>query len=211
VDSAEMLTIPAVLGLIGVLALAIARRRALPAVLFGFALAWTGLVAYMTASEGFSGNQRYLMPAVSVVIVLAAAGAGHVTSRLGSRWTPAAAAALAIAFGITGALSLDRTAGALHYQADLVNALPGLIQRAGGAERLRACGHAYTGPFLVPAVAWHLGVHTFDVGLKPRSPAVVFRERTTKGRDPVPPMYEVRGHNLAIADNWRIVADSCTS
>jgi hypothetical protein len=58
-------------------------------------------------------------------------------------------------------------------------------------------------------VAWHLNVHTVDVGLKPRTPAVVFRERTTNGREAVPPMYEVRGHNQALADNWRIVADAC--
>ena len=53
--------------------------------------------------------------------------------------------------------------------------------RCASSARLRACGHAYTGPFLVPAVAWQLHVHTNEVDLVPERPAVVFRVHTNHG------------------------------
>ena len=51
----------------------------------------------------------------------------------------------------------------LRYQAELTDELPGLDREAGGAERLKACGKPFTGPFLVPVVAWNLHLHTQDV------------------------------------------------
>ena len=74
-DASEMLTAPLVAGLVAALAMVIARRDRAVAFLAGLAICWLGLVAYMT-SDGFSGNQRYLIAPVALLIVLGGAGAG---------------------------------------------------------------------------------------------------------------------------------------
>lgn len=204
-----MLTVPVFAGVAVLAVLAYRRRDTRPLWLLGFVLAWLGLVAYMTASEGFSGNNRYLIPAVAVLIVLAGAGFGLLADLIPQKFAIGAAVVLVAAFSAVGISRLDRTTAAIEYQANLVNSLPGLIERAGGAERLRDCGDIYTGPFLVPAVAWHMDVHSSEVGLEPAAPAVVFREKTDAGlhRKPVPPLFDVDGETLALAPNWRIVAE----
>ena len=64
-------------------------------------------------------------------------------------------------------------------------------------------------PFLVPAVAWQLRLHTSQVELESRAPAVVFRERTTSGRRAVPTLRALDGvagvRTAAVGENWRIV------
>jgi hypothetical protein len=119
-----------------------------------------------------------------------------------------ALAAVAVGF-VFAAPSFQRFAPnlrGLEYQAQLADELPGLIRDAGGAERLRACGKAYTGPFLVPVVAWNLHVHTQDVQLAPSRPAVVFRVKTTGRSRPVPSLRDV-GDDTTVATSakWRIV------
>jgi hypothetical protein len=222
--AAEMLTVPLMVGLAGAVAmLAIRRDRAL-GLIVGLAVAWIGVVVYMT-SDGFSGNQRYLMAPLGLLIVVAGAGAGwllgqaaHLVWRNGARPPSVpravlAAGALLVAIGFS-APSYANFAPALrsvHYQADLINELPGLVERAGGAAALRRCGPSATGPFLVPAVAWSLRVHTQEVLLEAQTPGVVFRERTRPTARSVP---SLRGlapqHTLAVGDNWRIVS-SCPS
>lgn len=208
-NTGEMLTIPVLAGLAVLLGLGAHRRDWRALGLFAFAIAWVTLVAIMTSRGGFSGNNRYLIPAVSIFIVLAGTGFGWAAQLLPTRAAIGVAVVLVVAVSWVGAGRLDKTLAAIEYQSNLVNALPGLVERAGGAEKLRACGDPYTGPFLVPAVAWYMEVHTLDVGLKPKAPAVVFRERTDNGvrRKVVPPMYEVKGHNLALAPGWRVVGE----
>jgi hypothetical protein len=216
-DAGMMLTIPLWVGLAaaGVLAAVLRRRATLGLALLG--LAWLALVAYMT-KDGFSGNQRYLIVPICLFIVLAGAGIGQllslVAARLG-RPLPLVGGAVAIAlvgvaFVLPNAGNLGRVYRAVEYQARLTDELPSVIQRAGGAAALRRCGPAHTGPFLVPAVAWNLGVHTSAVQLAPGRPGVAFREVTSPGRRAVPSLRGMAGvpapSTLAVGELWRIVA-----
>jgi hypothetical protein len=223
-DAGEMLTGPLLAGLAAAAGLVALRRDRAPALVAVMAIAWLGLVAYMT-QDGFSGNQRYLITPVVLTIVLAGAGAGWVLTRAaamaasrvrgsGSAAVPVLAVVLATVAGTAAFVvpSLARfapTMRSLDYQAKLVDELPGVVRAAGGAEALRRCGVPYTGPFLVPAVAWQLRVHTSQVQLEPRAPAVVFRERTTSGRRAVPTLRGLDGvpgvKTAAAGANWRIV------
>ncbi|HZO36090.1 MAG TPA: hypothetical protein VFB41_04350, partial [Solirubrobacteraceae bacterium] len=177
-EGAAMLTPPIWAGL-GMLAVVAALRRdRRVAVLVAATAGWVLLVAVMTAN-GYSGNQRYLIVPAALVIVLAAAGAGQAVALLRPRTVLAAGAltvALVAAFAIPSLHRLDRVIDSTTYQARLIDELGPLVDQAGGAATLRACGHAYSGAYLVPAVAWQLHVHTVEVGFHPVGPpAVVFR------------------------------------
>jgi hypothetical protein len=120
----------------------------------------------------------------------------------------AGAAVAVVAFGFTlpSFANLAPTMRSLQYQADLADELPGLVQAAGGAAALKRCGNPYTGPFLVPVVAWNLRVHTHEVRLAPQRPAVVFRVKTTRRSRPVPSLNDVGDETtLATGQKWRIV------
>jgi hypothetical protein len=220
-DAGLMLTPPLIAGLVVAAVMLVARRDRTLAFLAGLAIAWLGLVAYMT-QDGFSGNQRYLIAPVALVVVLAGTGAGWGLQRfvdLAGRGAPLlrtkhraravvllVAAAVGVGFMVP---SFQRFAPSLHslkYQAELTDELPGLVRDAGGAAALRRCGRAYTGPFLVPVVAWNLHLHTQEVNLVVRRPAVVFRVKTTGRSRPVPTL---RGAGetttVATGDQWRIV------
>jgi hypothetical protein len=215
-DAGDMLTGPLMVGLV-VVAIMVMVRRAKPiAGLIAMAIAWLGLVAYMT-SDGFSGNQRYLIAPVALLIVLGGTGAGWLVhgalARLGStgaRAAVVAVVAVAVGVGFTAPSfgRLEATFTGLKWQADLADQLPDLIQQAGGAEALKRCGNPYTGPFLVPVVAWNLHLHTQQVSLNPQRPAVVFRVKTTNyTRGATPSLRDVgAGRTLATSDKWRIVA-----
>lgn len=220
-DASEMLTEPLLVGLGAALAYLLAVRRRDIALLGALAAAWLAVVAAMT-SDGFSGNQRYLIAPVAVLIVLAGAGAGWaagVVARAarsalgGPRSLPQGGIAVggvsvlaAVVFAGPSLGRLGPTMDALDFQAGLTETLPGLIDRAGGVEALKRCGDPYTDPFLVPMVAWHLRVHSREVGLDPRRPAVVFRVRRTEGHRPEPTLRDVGPHRTAARnDRWRIV------
>ena len=89
----------------------------------------------------------------------------------------------------------------------LVDELGGVVERAGGAGRLKACGTPYTGAYLVPALAWQLGVHGSQVHIAPvRAPAVIFRVRTTSRMRAVPPLGDLaRARTVVATDKWRVV------
>jgi MFS family permease len=191
------------------------RRRRQGAVLaVGFlALAWIGLIAAMTQA-GFSGNPRYIILGTSMLAVVGGVGFARVVAfagALAARLAPprVATAAGVIVFAVLALATahwakprfdnfddLDR---ALRYQAQLRFDLEAALERAGGAEAFAACGHAWTGKFQVPLVAWHLRKHTFDVGLAPAPDAdgVISASRTTNNprlvplpEPPYPPGYE---------------------
>jgi hypothetical protein len=211
-------TSPVIVGLIvlaGVLVLrrpAAAQGRAVVVALGVMALAWLGIVAYMTA-HGFSGNQRYLIMPVTLLVVLAAVGLGWAVQEM--RRLPAGRLAVGAAATVAVLLStapywsdagemLDSLAYQGHLQADLETS----VARAGGAARLRDCGRPTTGAFLVPAVAWQLGVHANRVGLEPEVRGVVFRVKTHPGSNVVPGLAPVAGEpltTLAIQGNWRLL------
>jgi hypothetical protein len=215
-DAGDMLTGPLMVGLIAAGIMVMVRRDKAIAFLIALSIAWLGLVAYMT-QDGFSGNQRYLIAPVSLLIVMGGAGAGwaiqHALARLGRRGQAgvvvlAVAAVAGVGFMVPSFQRLSPTFVGLKYQADLTNSLPDLVAEAGGADALKACGTAYTGPFLVPVVAWNLRVHANQVALRPVKPAVVFRVKTTNfSRGGVPTLRDVgAGKTLATSDKWRIVA-----
>jgi hypothetical protein len=218
-DAGAMLTGPLLVGLAcGAIMLMVRRSRAL-AVLVAMGIAWLGVVAYMT-QDGFSGNQRYLIAPVALFIVLSGAGAGWAAglalermrtgpSRAGAAralLVGAAAAGAALLFAVPSFERLTPTLRSLEYQADLTNELPGLVRDAGGAEALKQCGDPFTGPFLVPVVAWNLHIHTKDVQLDPARPAVVFRVKTTSRSRGVPTLRDVGDDTtVATSEKWRIV------
>lgn len=215
-DAGDMITGPLMVGLVAVALLVMVERAKAAAWLIVMAIAWLGLVAYMT-SDGFSGNQRYLIAPVALLIVLGGAGAGWVLhlvlDRLGGFGRRAAVVAVVAVVAGVGFMApsfqrLDPTFVGLKWQADLADQLPGLIAQAGGADALKRCGDPYTGAFLVPVVAWNLRLHTKAVQLDPRTPAVVFRVKTTNyTRGAAPSLRDVgEGRTLARSDKWRIVA-----
>jgi MFS family permease len=220
---ASMLTTPVWIG-IAALVLAVLWRRfsgrrelaILGGLLIG-ALLWVVEVALMT-SDGFSGNIRYLVMPAAVACLAGGVGVGWLSRAvLGSRvaGTGAAALALAAVVGVAFAAPAARTVPddvtAITYQARLNDRVTGLIARAGGPDRLKACGDVYTGPFQVPVVAWNMHLHTSLVSsLVPVRPAVLFRVRSNPSVRPGPSLRSVGDptdqRTLAVAPGWRIVA-----
>jgi len=224
VDNATlMLPWPAYVGLAVVLVTLAARRAAWAprpgreaglavGALVIVALAWIALVAYMT-SDGFSGNQRYLVTPVALLCVAGAAGLGWAVLRLGvgrSGAATAAVAAVAVFLMTTPALpGFERTWDGLLYQGELHTQLEDVVAEAGGRERLLACGTPVTGDFLVPALAWQLGVHAEEVELESAPGSVIFRVHTNPGSRAVPPLTGVEDvpvRTLASTRDWRVVA-----
>jgi hypothetical protein len=218
---ASMLTPVVWVGLAALL-LAIAARRVpgrrelvVAGVLAVGALLWVAEVAVMTSDGGFSGNIRYLVMPAAVLCVLAGAGVGWLARALLGRRAVAgpAAVVLAVAAGaVFAAPAVHRVPDdvrAITFQARLNDGLATAVARAGGAERLRACGDLYTGPFQVPVVAWNLRVHTTQVNLVPRRPAVAFRVRSNATSFPGPSLRTLRSQEgvrtLGIGGGWRVV------
>ncbi|HYF27308.1 MAG TPA: hypothetical protein VD931_16300 [Baekduia sp.] len=224
-DTEALLVVPVELGLLAALVACVVRRDRRLAAVLALGAAWLAIVTVMTADGGFSGNQRYLIPPAALAVVAAGAGAGWALGRLRAP-AVAAAAVLAAAAVAATASGLEETLDRVDYQARLHEQLEDVVGRAGGADAILRCGRPFTGPFLVPAVAWQLEVHTTYVGLEPQRPAVVFRVRTERGRGAVPslrpldattarttgpgPLVRARGpgpvvRTLAVARDWRIV------
>jgi hypothetical protein len=195
-------------------------QRIALAVLVGGAI-WVAEVALMT-NDGFSGNGRYMIMPAALACVLGGTALGWLVRALPSRLTrpalvvPLIAVVAAIGFAAPSVDRLDAVRASAYYQARLTNGLPGVIERAGGKDRLLACGTPYTGAFQVPAIAWQLGVHTTVVrsasapgDAPPQVPAVVFRSHTTSTSHPVPPIDSLGGEagvrTIAISGGWRIV------
>jgi hypothetical protein len=156
-----LLTMPLKVGVL--LALAAAARgplrahRGAVAALALLGVGWIVEEALLT-QVGFSGSDRYLLAPLGILIVLGAVGWGSALRR-----PPTAAAALAL----TGVLSLvspgrgPHLGGAidvLRAQARVQGDLRAAVQRAGGAQRLLACGSIQTNPSEAPLAAWTLGV-----------------------------------------------------
>jgi hypothetical protein len=215
-NAADMISWPVVAGLV-LVALGLALKRPAAAAhrrtvlgLFGIAVVWLAIVAFMT-SHGFSGNQRYLVMPVTLGVVVAAIGVGWLVAEL--RRVPRSALVasgllVAVAFTAPYWGGLRRMFDNLGYQGRLHADLERVVADAGGSARLRACGPAFTGAFLVPAVAWQLGVHANRVELVPTRPGVVFREATIPGGHPVPSLRSLGTApvtTFAIRGHWRLI------
>jgi hypothetical protein len=195
-------------------------QRVVLALLAGGAI-WVAEVALMT-NDGFSGNSRYLIMPAAIACVLGGVALGWVVRALPAALTrrpfvvPLIAVVAAAGFAAPSVHRVDNVRDSVYYQARLKDGLSGVIERAGGRDRLLACGTPYTGAFQVPAVAWHLGVHTTVVqsasaegDAPPRVPAVVFRSRTTSTSHAVPLLDSLGGEagvdTIATGGGWRIV------
>jgi hypothetical protein len=195
-------------------------QRVALALLAGGAI-WVLEVAVMT-NDGFSGNGRYLIMPGAIACVLAGTAFGWLVRAVpGSAIRRPLVVGLvslvaAVGFAIPSLHRLDAVKNSAYYQARLTDGLPGVIARAGGKDRLLACGTSYTGAFQVPAIAWQLGVHTTTVrsasapgDAPPAVPAVVFRSRTTSTSHSVPAIDSLGGEaavrTLATGGGWRIV------
>jgi hypothetical protein len=215
-NAAAMVTVPVGIAFGLLVAGVVLRRPAaaanarILAALAGIAVAWLAIVALMT-SNGFSGNQRYLVMPVTLAVVVACVGAGWAVRELrGLRGRPLLAVAAVAALAFTapywgGAVGVfDR----LGYQAQLLDDLERSVADAGGAEAIRGCGTPSTGAFLVTTVAWQLGLHAELVELVPERPGVVFRVSTVPGSNPVPPLGPLGAGplaTLATNGNWRLL------
>jgi hypothetical protein len=152
---------------------------------------WVAEVALMT-SDGFSGNIRYLIMPAALVCLVAGIGVGWLARAVLGRYvagTTVLAVALAAVIGVKFAEPARETLradiDAVMFQARMSDQVAGLVARAGGPARVRACGDIYTGPFQVPLVAWNMRLHTTQVSsLAPIRPAVVFRPRPVPGARP---------------------------
>jgi hypothetical protein len=191
------------------------REQTVAAVLLAGAAVWVAEVAIMT-SDGFSGNIRYLVLPAALLCLLAGTGVAWMArALLGPRMLVAGPLAIGLAvvagaiFAAPAAHRVPTDLEAVVYQARLNDRVGLLVSRAGGAERLLACGEPYTGPFQVPVVAWNLGVHTSQVTLKPERPAVVFRVQSNPAVRPGPSIAGLGGEagvrTFATAPGWRVV------
>ena len=178
------------------LALACTSRVARPLALG--ALGWVALVALMSQA-GFSGEERYLLPAAAAAAV--AAGVAW-AGRLRALWL-VVFAVLALAplpFVAREAAELRRD---LADDAALRTDLETAIAAAGGAERLR-CGAVAAGRYRFPLVAWHLDVPISAVGFSlDGRDGTLLRSRLRRGEQ-IAPDRPTEGLVAARAGSWEL-------
>ena len=144
------------------------KRNAAVLVLAGATLAEVALFVAMTQA-GFSGNPRYVLPALAVSSVLAGVGAAYlaevVPALAGVRWRLAGVVAVVgvLALGAHGFLTarttrLDGEAKEVGVRMQLHSDLARAVREAGGADAVKALGWATTNRALQTRLAWELGV-----------------------------------------------------
>jgi hypothetical protein len=148
-------------------AVALARRQRALLGLAAAALAEVVLFVGMTQA-GFSGNPRYVLPALAVGSVLAGVGAARLAELLPARaarsrlaGTAAALAVLAIAgqgFLEARVNRLEGEAREVGVRMRLHRDLADAVTEAGGARAVRALGSATSNRALQTRLAWELGV-----------------------------------------------------
>ena len=127
------------------------------------------------ALHGWPGLARYMFEAGAVMIVLAGIGVGRLLAdppRLGA--IPAWGGAVVVGIAVLGLVPPAISAARVEHK-DLreqrrrtaeINALPGVIDRLGGAARLRACGEPLTRLQYQTMLAYTLGDNVNQVGFK---------------------------------------------
>jgi hypothetical protein len=155
-------------------------------------LAFAGIVVLMMvavglmAQAGFTGNVRYVALPAALVCVLAGVGWVELVAAVRRRRgrTPALVVAGFVAlisapFVVDRAIDVGGQLADVRSEAVRYGSLPDAIARAGGAERLKACGQVFTGNFQVPSVAWQLHEHAWRIGLYPEPLGTVVAMRGT--------------------------------
>jgi len=150
-------------------AVAIVRRQTAILALAAAALVEVALFVAMTQA-GFSGNPRYVLPALVVGAVLAGVGAARLAQIVPAqarRRAPAAAGVVAAAIVLTlGANGfVDERVHRLDYEAHQVKErmqihadVARALHAAGGAKAIKAIGWATANRALQTRLAWELGV-----------------------------------------------------
>jgi len=144
--------------------------------LFAVAAALMIGVAAMTQA-GFAGNLRYVALPAALIAVLAGAGWVELVRSTNRRLGPIAAGGLAllvaaafVPFVQHERVRLDYDWQLIEEESALYGELPEAIAKAGGRERLIACGSMYAGPFDVQAMAWNLHLHGEQIEIFPFPP-----------------------------------------
>jgi hypothetical protein len=144
---------------LGAVAVAAVRRQLAAPVLAAAALAEVALYVAMTEA-GFSGNPRYVLPALALFAVLAGAGAAHL-----ARTPPPVAVAGLAALALAGSNFLHsrvvRLRGEAHevgIRMQLHEELARAVKAVGGPEVVKAQGFATANRALQTRLAWELGV-----------------------------------------------------
>ena len=195
-DFVSLLTIPAALA---ALAAVVAGPRVVRVLAAG-AVAWVAIVAVM-AQAGYAGNPRYLVAAAAIGCVLAGVGA----ARIGPPGV-LALPVVAVAAVITVPDLRDQVSD-VGARADRREALPRLVDAAGGRDALTRC-RVHTAPDVRPLVAFALDIDMLGIDRPPRAPDVVVRWRP-HGGGPVQPELDPDGYRLlGRAPGWEAWA-SC--
>jgi hypothetical protein len=161
--------------------LALLRRDRRTLVLAAGAAVWV-VIEVAFALHGWPGLPRYLYEPAAVMVVVAAVAVGRLLAEprwfaLGTRGSAIAGAWLGLLLVIALAGSLVPTAisRARIERRDLrvqrarthqIDRLAGVISRAGGAAKIRACGEPLTRLEFQTVVAWQLRVNVARVGFK---------------------------------------------
>jgi hypothetical protein len=153
-------------------AVAVARRRAAVLALAGAALAEVALFVAMTQA-GFSGNPRYVLPALTIAAVLAGVGAAHLAQAApallgaGAHWRLAGVGAALAVLAALGSGFLDARLTRLEHEADEVGRrmelhreLARAVREVGGPDAVAALGSATSNRALHTRLAHELGVPT---------------------------------------------------
>lgn len=184
-------------------------RRAWPIILAvaGLGVAWLAIVVVLT-TRGFSGNERYLIPPVALVLVAASAGFGRLLMRIPVQVGTALIAVLGVAIAVAAIDDVPRQLRSATYESRLIDDLPKAIAAAGGADRINRCADVSTHKFMVPQAAWYLGRHLEQVSMIPEGPTqVVLRLRLQQHGGWTPTVRHIPGLETWMATPfWTIVA-----
>ncbi len=145
------------------LAFAWRRRERVTLTLGVLAVGWVALIVAMTQA-GFSGNSRYLLAPLVVLILLAAAGAARAVAAAAERGAPAGALA-AVGLALLAAPFLADRIGGFTDQAEAVGPLARLhgqleraVDRAGGPDEVMRYGAPTVNRKFDTHLAWELKV-----------------------------------------------------
>ena len=196
------------LGALLAVALSIRERRAAVLAPAGAAVLWLGMYVAMT-QLGFSGNARYVLPALVVICVLAGVGAGRLAAVAPK---PALAAAAAALIAIAAAPFLDRRVGQACAEGRLIEQRTALhrdlseaVRRLGGPGGVNRYSAATVNRAFETHLAWDLKLPVRTVE-RARARGLVFGSewRVTEPR-PLPRRVAVRALRARVG-GWRVFA-----
>jgi hypothetical protein len=199
-DAVKIGGIPAFAAAVVAAALA-ARHARVPLVLALWAgiVGWVAIVAVMTAA-GYAGNPRYLVVAAALLAVLA--GAGPVWLVTAVRLPGAVALVLPLAVGALAFGGLRDAMRDVGVRAGRREALPRVVDAAGGRDALVRCAPIRTAGVVRGLVAWELDVPAYGINARPARPAVVLQMRPYAGGPAEPPFATAGFRRAAAVSGW---------